>query len=290
MALDWQDLRTILHLVRTGTLARAGDLTGINYTTVARRIARAEKALGQQLFERRSDGYRPTELGHLVAQHAEEMEASEHALMRQVSGRDARLSGPLTITAPQILVQLHLVHVIDAFCAAHPEVALQVNTAHDLLDLGRRNADLAVRVSHNPGDTLTGLRLTDQHRAAFASPGLARRIMSESAAPVPWIVHQGASGPPASAQKQRPNGYVRARFDDMVAMIGAAQAGLGVVRMPVFAGRGTPGLVQVPVMPPESYAPIWVVAHADVWPGARVRAFREMLVGYFRQHRALFTA
>ncbi|WP_093036771.1 LysR family transcriptional regulator [Roseovarius azorensis] len=290
MTLDWQDLKIILHLVRAGTLARAGNLLGINYTTVARRIARAEKALGQPLFERRPDGYRPTELGLLAARHAEEMETREHALMRQLQGRDGSLRGPLVITAPQLLVQLHLVHVIDAFCTAHPAVALQVNTAHDLLDLGRRDADLAVRISHSPGDALTGLRLTEQHRAAFASPDLAGRIMADSAVPVPWIVHQDAVGLPALALKQRSNGYVRMRFDDMLAMIGAAQVGLGVVRMPVFAGRGTPGLVQVPVMPPEPYAPIWVVAHADVWPGARVRAFREMLVGYFRQHRALFTA
>ena len=290
MTPDWQDLKIILHLVRAGTLARAGDVLGINYTTVARRIKRVEKSLGRPLFERRPDGYHPTEMGLLVARHAEEMEEREHALMRQVQGRDGSLNGPLVITAPQLLVQLHLVHVIEAFCVAHPEVALQVNTAHDLLDLGRRDADLAVRISHSPGDALTGLRLTEQHRAVFASPDLARRIMDDSTVPVPWIVHQSASGLPALALKQRLNGYVRTRFDDMVSMIGAAQVGLGVVRMPVFAGRGTPGLVQVPLMPPEPYAPIWVVAHADVWPGAKVRAFREMLVGYFRQHRDLFTA
>ena len=42
---DWGDLKTVLALVRHGSLAAAGQALGVNYTTVARRIARVEQAL-----------------------------------------------------------------------------------------------------------------------------------------------------------------------------------------------------------------------------------------------------
>lgn len=290
MDLDWEDLRTILLVVREGTLGRAAQELGVNYTTVARRITRAETALGQKLFERLTEGYRPTDLGRLAARHAEQMEQHQNALMRQLQGRDDTLHGPLVITAPQILLQLHLVHVIDRFCTLHPEVDLRVDAANGLLDLGRRRADLAVRVSESPGDTLTGLRLSDQHAAAFASPKIASRIVEAPDDPVGWIVYTQTNSVPAAALARNPRAFVRVRFDDMIAMIGAAQAGLGVVRMPMFIGRGTPGLVQVPVMEPAPYAPIWAVAHADVWPGAKVSAFRALLKAYFREHGGAFRA
>jgi DNA-binding transcriptional LysR family regulator len=290
MTLDWDDLKTVLHVVRAGTLSGAAAQLGINYTTVARRVARVEARLQRKLFERLSDGYRPTELGRLVAAHAEQMEVQDHALMRGLSGRDETLRGPLVITAPQLLIQWHLVHVIEAFCTAHPEVDLEVNAANDLLDLGRRQADLAVRVSREPGDNLTGMRLTAQHAAAYGSPGLAARIAEHPNEPVDWVVYSQSPGAPKAALERYPQVRIKARFDDMVPMIGAAQAGLGLVRMPMFLGRAVPGLVEVPVMPPQPYADIWAVAHADVWPGAKVRAFREGLVTYFRANRGVFVA
>ncbi|WP_294608260.1 LysR family transcriptional regulator [uncultured Roseovarius sp.] len=290
MDIDWDDLKTILAVVREGTLGRAAQGLGVNYTTVARRITRAEEALGQKLFERLTEGYRPTDIGLLAARHAEQMEQHQNALMRQLQGRDETLRGPLVITAPQILLNLHLVHVIDRFCTLHPEVDLSVNSANDLVDLGRRRADLAIRVSANPGDALKGLRLCDQHTAAFASPEIARRIAQAPEAATGWIVYDQTKGVPEAALARNRRAFVRARFDDMIAMIGAAQAGLGVVRMPMFIGRGTPGLVQVPVMEPSPYAPIWAVAHADVWPGAKVSAFRALLRAYFREHRRVFAA
>ena len=61
---------------------------------------------------------------------------------------------------------------------------------------------------------------------------------------------------PKGISSEFPNNNVRFRFDDMVAMVGAAQAGLGVVRMPMFLGRASAGLVQVPVLPPQPYADI----------------------------------
>ena len=154
----------------------------------------------------------------------------------------------------------------------------------------RREADLAIRISKNPGDTLTGLRLLNQENASFSNQDVADRITSEPTAMIDWIVHDANPSVPKGIGPEFPNNEVRFRFDDMVAMVGAAQAGLGVVRMPMFLGRASAGLVQVPVLFPQPYADIWVVGHPDVWPSIKLRAFRGILVSYCKAHRQKFVA
>ncbi|WP_425072936.1 LysR family transcriptional regulator [Sagittula sp. S175] len=287
---DWTDLRTVLALVRGGTLAAAGDALGVTYTTVARRVARLEEALGETLFERLTDGYRPTATARLVAERAAEMEASEHALMRSIAGQDARLSGRFVVTAPQLVIAHVLAPSLKRFAEAHPAVELHIRATNDLLDLSRREADLGIRVSRSPGDTLKGLRLAAQDTACFGSETVAERIAVDPEGPVDWILHSGTAEVPKAAMAQAPGSRVRFRFDDMIAIAAAVQAGLGVARMPMFLGRALPGVVQVPILPPTPYADIWVVGHPDVWSSAKSVAFREVIAADVKAQRTRFVA
>jgi len=288
MTNNWDDLKTVLYVVRGKSLAAAAADLGVNYTTIARRISRIEKTMGCALFERLPEGYHATAAGRSVALHATRMEEAEHALLRDIAGKDTALVGPLTITAPQLLIAHVLSPVIDAFSRAYPEVSLRVRATNELLDLNRREADLAIRISRDPGDTLTGLRLAQQQNASFATQEWVDLIATDPNAVIDWIVYDRYATLPRSVLEQFPNARIHLRFDDMVAMQGAAQAGLGVVRMPLFLGRSTPGLVQVPNLPPQPYADIWVVGHPSVWPSAKLAAFRKILVPYFKTNRALF--
>ncbi|PYG33222.1 LysR family transcriptional regulator [Pelagimonas varians] len=290
MDLSWDDMRTVLSLVRCGSLAGAAQELGVNYTTVSRRIRRAEQTLGRVLFERLKDGYEPTAAAHFVAKNATEMEKTAHGLLRGLGGLDDGLQGDFTLTAPQLLISCILSPVIRDFSRAYPEVSLHIRATNDLLDLSRREADLAIRISRAPGDSLMGLRLTEQHSASFAAPEWAERIALDPQAPIDWLSYAGYDTLPNSVRINFPASRIALRFDDMVAMQGAAVAGLGVVRMPMFLGRSTPGLVQVPLLEPQPYADIWVVGHPDIWPSAKLAAFRDILVPFIRSKRALFVA
>lgn len=290
MDVDWDDLKTVLAVVRTGSLSAAGAELGVNYTTVSRRIQRAEVITGEVLFERLPSGYRATDTANLMADHAAAMEEEKNALLRKMQGRSAALEGAFTVTAPQLMIGPHLARVLAGFQDAHPRVALRIRATNELLDLNRREADLAIRISRNPGDTLTGLRLCQQQTASFASPEIAVRIADDPSAPQDWIVYEQTPDLPQIVRDTQPNARVRMTFDDMVALIGAAQQGLGIVRMPMFLGRATPGLVQVPSLPPQPYPDVWVVGHPDVWRSAKAAAFRSILVPHFRENRAAFVA
>jgi DNA-binding transcriptional LysR family regulator len=285
---SWDDMRTVMCLVRGGSLAAAAHDLGLNYTTVARRIKRVEAALGVTLFDRLVDGYQPTEAGALVANYATQMNKQTDTMMRQLQGRDGTLRGSLTVTAPQLLIAHVLTPVIEQFCAAYPDVDLHVRATNDLLDLNRREADLAIRISRDPGDSLMGVRLASQQSSSFAAPAVAQAILDAPTRTVDWIVYADYAAVPKNVNPTYPNHRIRMTFDDMVAIRAAVVAGLGVARMPVFLGRSSDGLVQVPVLAPQPYPDIWIVAHRDVWASAKVAAFREMLVPFMRGRRAQF--
>lgn len=288
MSAHWDDLKTVMHLVRGGSLATAADALGVSYTTVARRVKRAEDDLGLQLFERLADGYKATEAGHTVARKASAMEVEEHDLMRGLLGADQKLSGALTITAPQLLCSTLLASVFNEFCEKYPDVELHVRANTELLDLNRREADLAIRVSNHPGDSLMGRRLVAQQSAVYGVRRWAEQIAHDPAKQIDWILHDKLQNIQKETTANTPNNRLRLMTDETMTMISAAQKGLGVVRMPVFLAHDYDDLFRIDTLPPQAFPDIWVVAHRDVWPSARVAAFREILVPHFTKHREMF--
>jgi len=72
--LDWDDLRYFLEAARVRTLAGAARKLGTEHTTVGRRLAALERALGAPLVLRGPDGLRLTALGERLLPIAEQIE------------------------------------------------------------------------------------------------------------------------------------------------------------------------------------------------------------------------
>jgi len=73
--LDWNDLKYFLAVARGGSTLAASRAMRVSQTTVARRIAALEEAVGLTLFEKRPAGYALTPPGEELLGHAEEVEA-----------------------------------------------------------------------------------------------------------------------------------------------------------------------------------------------------------------------
>jgi molybdate transport repressor ModE-like protein len=288
MKINWDDMRTILALVRGGSLAIAAQDLGVTYTTVARRVQRVEDLLGRPLFERRPEGYSAMNEARDLAAAAARMEAQEHQVMRQLAGRDQSLAGPLVLTAPQLLIQYHLAPLIASFSGLYPDIELTVRATNEVLDLARREADLALRISASPGDSLVGHRLCGQRNACFATEAIATAAAQDPDAQLSWVIYSGYDKPPNHALVHYSNYRVRGRFDDMTAMVAAARAGMGAVRMPLFLARSHPDLVPLAGLSPQDYAPIWVLSHRDLMQSSKTRLLKDEIRAYFRKHHSQF--
>jgi len=94
------DLESVLALVRSGTLAGAGERLGVDACTVFRSLQRIERGLGQALFERSRAGYQPNELAQSLVQHAEQLEAALESARSAAQRGPHEVSGIVRITTP----------------------------------------------------------------------------------------------------------------------------------------------------------------------------------------------
>src|SRR5262252_3486402 len=121
-----------LALVRGGSLAAAAQLAGVDSSTVFRVVQRAERALGQRLFERSRAGYRATELGATLAEHAERIEAELEGARSAAQAREAAVSGLVRISTTDTLLHGVLLPSLQALREVHPQLRLEINARNEL--------------------------------------------------------------------------------------------------------------------------------------------------------------
>ncbi|UWQ16370.1 LysR family transcriptional regulator [Jannaschia sp. M317] len=291
MAADWNTLKLILDLERGGSLAAAARATGASAATLSRQLARAEAQVGRRLFDRVPEGLRITDDGAMMARHADRMEAEALALDRRLAGRVDGLQGPLTLTLPPLLASVALAEDIRGFARRHPGIALRLLGDNTPLDLHRREADVALRVSRTPPESLWGRKLVEQNAGFFASPGFLQNHADglRGEAPLPVLRFTAwARTWPAGLTEVFPSAEVAMTCDDMPVAIALAQAGVGVLRASCSVGAEAAGLVPVPGTPRVPYAPIWLLTHPDLRRSAPVAALMAQLTAFFEARKPMF--
>src|SRR5580704_5421186 len=157
--LSWDEFRLVKSVAEARSLVGAAEILGVNHSTVFRRLAAVESAVGARLFERSRSGYEPTAAGEEMIALATTMAESVQEFERRVAGRDVKPTGELTVTVPGA-VGLHLMPgIVAEFRAQHPGVVVALILSNQMLDLSRRDADIAIRLTNDPPETLVGRRI-----------------------------------------------------------------------------------------------------------------------------------
>ncbi len=282
---DWDTLRLVLAIHRHGGVSGAARFLGVTHATVSRRLSRAEATAGTLFFERRPAGLTMTEFGRAVLAQAEQMEPGIDQLERQLIRQDNELSGPLRVTLPPLLMMDDTAQDMAQFAREHPKLELQFVGDNQLANLHQREADIAIRVSHKPPETLWGRKVADQHAGFYAQSewlqdsAIAKGDLS-SELPVISFVHW-KTPLPKIIQRFFPKAYVVATCEDMVTAVNLLQAGLGVTRMPRFLGEKLAGVERIDVLPWEPYYPIWMLTHPELRDAPRVKAFMMFIAPRF---------
>jgi DNA-binding transcriptional LysR family regulator len=165
----WDDLRYVLAISRGRGLARAGRALAVNHSTIYRRLQALEQSLGVQLFARLPSGYQPTEAGERLIAAAERMEAEALAVDREIAGRDTQLVGLVRVTSSETLAYRVLTGLIASFRRAHPRVEVELVIDNQLLDLSRREADVAVRARRPTEPAAFGRKVADIAWAVYGA-------------------------------------------------------------------------------------------------------------------------
>src|SRR5437660_5320432 len=277
--LSWDDFRYVNALGDPRSPGGAAQELSVNHSTVFRRLAQIEKGLGSRLFERARGGYALTPCGEEMVRLAERMGEDIVAFERQVTGHDLRPSGELRVTTNDTALIYLMTQVFADFRRAYPEISLDVVVANQALNLSKRDADVAIRATDRPPETLIGRRAASIAWAVFAASGNARENFDpeNDARDVDWIGFGDnlANLKAAKWLKEHaaPNRIVY-RINTVLGLAEATAAGIGFGLLPCFIGASTPGLTRISA-PIDAADGLWLLTHSDLRQTARVRAFMD---------------
>jgi len=275
---NWDDLRIFQALAGAHSIREAAALIGTTHATVSRRIRALEEELGNTLFERARDGISLTVFGQGVLTFAENASENVAAIDRLAFSKEGSLAGPVRFSLLEDLYSFVLAEPIDAFMIRHPMIELIVDTTADLSDLGRREADVIVRITRSPPEQAFGRKVADSPLAAYASQSyLDNRPKIDR-----WIA---LDYPPTISPLLQARPTFRANSLSVVAK--TLQLGQGVGLLPCFVGENCPELVRLSEVSLIPDMEIWVLTHEDVRHNPRVRALMDYLYQAFSTHRSL---
>lgn len=285
--MNWDDLRLFLEVARTGSISGAAKKLGVQHSTVSRRLRKLEEKLGSRLIERKSSGYELTPAGENLKQAAHRMETEVLHVDGVLSGEDLNLVGPLKVTAINNMASTVLMPIFASFNRSYPQVDLHIVVSNIDSSLSQREADVAIRLTNSPTDTLIGKRLVTVASTIYGSHEYLQQL-SEKGGDPKWIgvdcctFHK--SWTRHACAEQSHNFY----SDDTLLTLSAIRQGLGVSYLPCFMGDADPELERYCDPDPAHNLGLWLLLHPDLKRTARVLAFRNHMDESIKKIKALF--
>ncbi len=169
MAEIWDDMRIFLAVARSESLSGAGRILRMDPATVGRRIARLEQSLNAPLFAKSAQGYALTETGARLLRPAEAAEQAMQAASEAAAGVAGGLSGQIRIGAPDGCANFLLPQVCAAIADDNPDLEVQIVALPRVVNLSKREADMAIAVSPPTAGRLSVQKVTDYHLHLAAS-------------------------------------------------------------------------------------------------------------------------
>jgi DNA-binding transcriptional LysR family regulator len=279
---EWDYLRIALAINRTGSMQAAADHLTIDRSTVLRRLDTLEMQLGVRLFDRRSDGCITTEAGKDVIATAESIEQTMTSLTHRLAGGESREEGRVVVTVPEFFATKLLIPSLPRLRKSYPGIAVEVDSGHQFRNLARGEADIALRNRRPEQNALLSRKVGSVAIAFFAS----RTYLAQHGAPVDSFAGhdviifgeelRGMPGYQRMVELAR-NSNIVMRCNEIMPLLSAARADLGITAMPAIAAQGDEELV--PVWPGIVGLPeIFLVTHRDLRQQARIRIVYEFIV------------
>ena len=288
--MDWDKLRIFHAVAQAGSFTHAGEELSLSQSAVSRQVSALEEDLGAPLFHRHARGLILTEQGELLYRTAHDVFGKLAMTQAMIQDSKQRPSGELRVTATVAFGSTWLTPRLGEFLEIYPDIRLSLICDDTELDLGMREADVAIRLSEPSQPDLVKRRLFTVHNHIYASPDYLKRrgapktldelddhslIVYGAEAPtaikgVNWLLDFGV--------KTHDRRVPQLQVNNMYAVLLAVRNGLGIGALPDYMARGEAGIVRVL---PEVEGPqfdSFFVYPEELRNSKRVAVFRDFLV------------
>ncbi|EWG70978.1 MULTISPECIES: LysR family transcriptional regulator [unclassified Enterobacter] len=276
--MEWGDVRVFLAVMRKGSFGEAARSLGVSHPTVGRRIKALEDEAQQALFRRTKEGLVLTDAGDRVLKLAEAVENSALAMERRLAGNHDRLEGLLRISSAEWFANYVLAPVLSELTRRHPAIVPEIIASYRLLNLSRRDADIAFRIVPFTEPDIVQRRLMRIPYALYGVPEIADVAQRDPAAvglilmntaqshfsDVAWLLDRFPQSRRVFTSTSR---AVQAQM---------CQRGMGIAVLPRPLGDAIAGLQPISMPEPPPSKDIWVGYHSDLRHMDRLRVMLDI--------------
>ncbi|MGH1482492.1 MAG: LysR family transcriptional regulator [Geminicoccales bacterium] len=291
---DWDRIRVFHGVAEAGSFTRAAESLHLSQSAISRQIGALEEDLGTPLFHRHARGLVLTEQGELLLDSAKAVAsklAAATSLMSETKGEPA---GHLRVTANQGFGSFWLTSHLKEFLDLYPDITIDLMVLDIELDLGMREADVAIRLTPPSKPDLIQKKLRTAHTHLYASPRYLETALplettddldrhrlivygtGTTPPPVPslnWILEAGRDDDDPR-QPREPSLLI----NNVFGMLRATQKGAGVASLPDYLGTISNRLVRVlPQLEGPSFD-VFFVYPEEMRSSARIGVFRDFLL------------
>jgi DNA-binding transcriptional LysR family regulator len=271
----------------------AADL-GLTPSAVSQAVRALEARVGVALFTRTTRSVGLTEAGARFLERARP--AFQEIIGASDAARDlgARPSGLLRLAVPRAVVPLILQPVLASFCAAFPDIVVEIAASEELIDLAGGGYDAGIRLGEFIAADMVAVRLTPPFRlVVVGSPDYLARC-GRPTTPADLAAHacvrlRRSSGELAHWRLQSPGGPLDLAVsgplivNDVPTMLAAALGGVALAQVPEPVARQDVALgrleqVLVEHAPSTSGVFLYFPGRTQVLP--KLRAFIDHVQSY----------
>ena len=285
------DLLVLLAVSRSAKYTTAAQALGLNHTTVSRRIAALEKALGGRVLARATGGWELTDLGARAVQVAEQVEAVVDTLGAAGKAPDP-ITGVVRMTATDGFSAYIAAPAVARLRRDHPGLSVEVVTMTRRALQQRSGLDIEVVVGEPQVHRAEAVRLGDYmlgmyaSRAYLAEHGTPSTVAELNEHPLVYFVDSMLQVDDLDAPRRLVPGMRDGLTSTNVFVhVEATRAGAGVGFLPCFMGDLHDDLVRLLPSEIAELLPYWMVLRPDSMRRPAVAAVVHALREQMAEHR-----
>ena len=285
--MNWDDARIFLAFAREGSFGAAARRLGVQHSTVSRRIHAMESDLAAPLVERSASGFTLTQTGENLRASALRMETELLAFEATNAGQTDVASGDLNVSAIANMASSLLMPIFARFSEAYPEINLRVEVTNNSVRLSERDADVALRQTNTPSETLIGTRLTTVSSAVYGSVQYCDEVR-QGKTTERWVGVDCCDYHRDWTREACPKADHVFCVDETSVTAAALREGLGVGYLPCFMGDSDPALARYREPDEKHDLGLWFLYHRDLRNTKRVAVFRAHMQQEIKKIEPLF--
>jgi DNA-binding transcriptional LysR family regulator len=296
--MDWDKLRVFQAAADAGSFTRAGETLGLSQSAISRQVSALEQDLGAPLFHRHARGLILTEQGELLLGTVQDVMLKLEAVRSRLIDSREKPHGELRVTTTLGLGANWLSPRLGEFLELYPEIKLQLLLTDDELDLGMREADVALRLKEPLQPDLIRRRLFNIHFHAYASTDYlkrygqprsiddldAHRLLAFGAATASHFLYDLNSLLTVGRDPRNPR-TPHIAINNLGAITRAVEHGVGIAVLPDYCITPDSGLVRLLPQADMPEMECFLVYAEEMKNVARVQAFRDFLVSKAQRWR-----